>query len=296
MKKFLSCVLAMALVFSLMSVTVFASDTHPTPKHDGTAGGPFAVVGTHGQNNDLSDGADFNNATGSGTSDITVNFNAQVDGDGDNQGGGNGGTNSTIINKYAIDITYKALVIDLTEIPNKKQINTTSGHTYTVTTTYTWDVNNYVYVPNVKTEPAVEPGDEAEVEAATVLKDPITIADAYYITNHSDLPVYYKSALTNTYSTAMTMTLKDTASDKATGAGFYMVDRATAGTYVSESDITPGDARNGKTHYIEATPATDWLTTINELGGTVSNGDPVGSITINFSATTGVEDALDYTA
>lgn len=296
MKKILSCVLAIALVFSLMSMTVFASDTHPTPKHDGTAGGPFAVVGTHGQNGDLTDGVDFNNATGSGTSDITVNFNGQVDGDGDGQGGGNGGTNSTIINKYAIDITYKALVIDLTEIPNDKQITTTSGHTYTVTTTYTWDVNNYVYVPVVKTEPAVEAEDEAEVEAATVLTDPITITDAYYITNHSDLPVYYKSALTNTYDTSMTMTLKDTYGDTATGAGFYMVDRATAGTYVSESDINPGSARNGKTHYIEATPATDWLTTINELAATVSNGDAVGSITINFAATTGGADATDYTA
>jgi hypothetical protein len=295
MKKFLSCVLALALVFSLMSVTVFATDSHPTTNHDGTAGS-FAVVGTHGQNNNLNDGVGFNDASGSGTSDITVNFNGQVDGDGDNQGGGNGGTNSTIINKYAIDITYKALVIDLTEIPNDKQITTTSGRTYTVTTTYTWDVNKYVYVPVVTTEPAVEDEDEAEVEAATVLTDPITIADAYYITNHSDLPVYYKSALTNTYDTSMTMTLKNTDDDAETGAGFYMVDRATAGTYVSDTNITPGSARKGKTHYIEAAPVTDWLTTINELASTVSNGDAVGSITINFAATTGGAEATDYTA
>jgi hypothetical protein len=93
------------------------------------------------------------------------------------------------------------------------------------------------------------------------------------------------------------MTLKDTATATATGAGFYMVDRATAGNYdLATGAISQGKARNGKTHYIESVPVADWLTTINTLAVTVSNGDAIGSITINFAPTTGSEAATDYTA
>ncbi len=237
MKKFLSIFLAVAFVFAAMCLSVSAAAEH--------------VIGSQGE---TSPGGVGNGVTSWSESnvqnneqDITINFESR-----------NG--QSIIENRYAIDITYSELIVDLSNIEENNNI------------TYQWDVNKHVYIPSANED--------------TVNNSTITIENAFYITNHSDLEIYYTPILTNNQSSLMTMTIKgvtDSDSDK-----FFMVERAMAGTYRAENDVTEGSAQNGAAHKIEIVPynSMGWLAVINQLGqNQVANGAVIGTLTISFKAT-----------
>ena len=148
MKKFLSIFLAVAFVFSAMCMSVLAAsagEEHPTDKnHDGSAA-DFWVVGKQDpDSDDLNKGVtDFNENT-SVKSDVKINFNTSAN----STGTGTTGTGNAIEERYAIDIVYSELIIDLTDIDTNTDGN--DGDDYK----YVWDVNKHEYVM-VKTDNTV---------------------------------------------------------------------------------------------------------------------------------------------
>lgn len=238
MKKFLSCVLAMALVLSLMSTTVFADDTKN-------------VVGTFG-GGDIDDGltsfTDENVANN--THEITVNFTASTD---------NGGqqTGTTMEDRYAIDITYSDLVIDLTQM--KTNVETDEY----LDVKYIWDVNIHEYVI-IDGEGNTITKDDNSGDVNTAIQ-----INAFMITNHSSKPIYYKGELVNEVSSCMNMDFE------STNIKNQEVGRATVGS-----------ATYGPQEVIAASPLADetWLDAINGLlDSGKQTGSTIGSITVTFS-------------
>lgn len=235
MKKILSCVLAIALVFSLMSMTVFADTTKN-------------VVGTHGVNNTLADGKTSPN--GETNANVTVSF----------VGNSAGEDGKTIENRYAIDITYNDLIIDLSDI-------TLSG---SAATKIVWDVNNHYYVP-------------ADADDNVVADDtgdaPLTI-EAFQITNHSDLPINYTASYAAETNTSALSVVLSNASTQVSVAS------AKAGTYDAVAPEA-GTAATGVWETLTATPAgTDatWLDTVNALSAAgVATDAKIGTITVTIA-------------
>ena len=284
MKKILSCVLAIALVFSLMSMTVFAVEADvvdTTPSQDNN------VIGTHGGPNGLANGVDsFPNTTGG--ADITVNFNDDDPNDTD----GDGETDSTITNKYAIDITYAELVIDLTDIPSEQEV-IVNGVPTPVTVNYVWSVDDHIYVAQY-----TDNADNVVTPDTTVANtNPITIANAFMITNHSDLAIWYAPALNLDANKVQSMNMYFTNDTTEVTTGNFMIRKATAGTFNEDGSVkTPGAEADGKYHNIVARPTTDWVITINNMtAAAVANGDVIASLVVTFSPST-LADATDYTA
>lgn len=236
MKKFLSCVLAIALVFSLMSMTVFAATTKN-------------VVGTHGVNNALKDGV--TSPDGNTNADVTVSF----------VGNSTGEDGKTIENRYAIDITYNDLIIDLSDITLSNSA---------LAKKIVWDVNNHYYVP--------ADADDKVVEDDTG-NAPLTI-EAFQITNHSDLPINYTASYA---AEANTSALSVVLSHAATQVP---VASATAGTYDATTPVA-GTATTGTWETLTATPAgtgATWLDTVNALSAAgVATDAKIGTITVTIA-------------
>ena len=280
MKKLISCLLAVLLVCSLMSMSVFAKTERPVGgNEDKITDGWDAPANNNG----------FTNNEGTGNQDITVNFNGNNSTDVD--GNGNGNSTGTIINKYSIDITYANLVIDLTDIPNaaKNENNEVIGNAEIV---YVWDVNQHVYVKqytDAEGNPITTPADVA------AHKDPVTIKNAFMITNHSDLAIGYTPKINKGENAKeMEITFSD-AEGTANTTKNYMINKAIAGSVTADGDVTPGSATNGKYHDILATPTTDWVVTINALSNAfVTDGAVIASIAITFTPYV-VEGTTNYT-
>lgn len=99
MKKFLSVLFAAAMLFSLLCVSVVAADVQ-NPPH---------VVGSHGVNNNISDGVADIEADASSSGDVTLNLGA-------------------VNHRYAVDVTFPEMAFDV------------GGLTWNVNT-LTYDVN-----------------------------------------------------------------------------------------------------------------------------------------------------------
>ena len=247
MKKLISCVLAVALVFSLMGVSVFAGDKKLPFQGEGI----YDVIGTNGDQatdtqNSYKDGADTIDSSKTASGDVTVNFNT----------GSSSTDTNVIIDKYAIDIEYKDLIIDLTDIDT-----TEDEKKYT----FVWDVNVHKYVQI----------DENGTVVDSVKLDNDYVIDAYQVINHSSLPIYYKGVLTpdDAKPDSITLTLSDSTSQK--------LDRVVPAEDGGNGTVV----KSANWHTITAS-STDWLTTINQLAAVYGLDDNViGTITVTFSST-----------
>ena len=294
MKKFLSCVLAMALVFSLMSVTVFAGDA----KLPVAGAGQYDVIGTQGDTTDTSisyqDGVtDFDNKTVG--ADVGVNFGTTTTTDPDSgETTTTVNTNNVIEHRYAIDILYKELVFDLTKLTPTEVIPDPENPEETVERTYkfVWDVTQHTYVmveviDGVPGE-VVDPNDQTN-DALTDAE--VTIEGAFQVINHSDLVVNYSAAIavSNDYASVLDLSIgtKGTVNVPTTEI------RACVATMVDD-DGDPltaptweaGTEQPGTAHTIIATPDADWATTISALAVAGVAGTAqvtVGSITITVT-------------
>lgn len=261
MKKFLSCVLAMALVFSLMSMTVFAATYDYPAGGKVTAPGDYDVIGTHGTP-DVNDGADVGSFTqGSLSSDINVNFNVS-----DNNGNTGAAGNNTIVHKYAIDITYAELIFDLTKTQTTVTVDGTPETVYQV-----WDVNTHTYVEcywdeaTAKYKTIADAIADPSVEVTTEIVEPLTVENAFKVTNHSDLGVTYAVSLTNEKSA--NLKFKFTYND---GIQDQEIDEVAGVVTVSDTDIdavlSGTAAVDSPVYALTVSPATgDWNDTINAL-------------------------------
>ena len=265
MKKFLSCVLAMALVLSLMSTTVFAAEN---------------VVGTFG-GGVIDDGKTIDQfGEGKTSAEIKVNFNGNKDSDSD---GDDDTTDpeSTIENRYAVDITYVELVIDLTNIDDKVVDTTTSQVVPNVAVKYVWNVNTHRYEKQYFEGNSDTPMDPTATKTFEPSNDPVVIKDSFQITNHSDLAIWYIPTLSpNAKAVQMTMYLYDTEDTATDDNGVeQIVEKATAGV-----DGAVGTATNGVMHEIYTSPTANWVETINALSrATATNGDVIGQVLIKIT-------------
>ena len=273
MKKFLSIFLAVAFVFSAMCMSVLADKTHPGADAI-VAGEQYWVVGQQGKDDSLDNGV--TDPSGNTSANITVNFNDHQNGNADPE--------STIHNRYAIDITYGSLIIDLTNI------TAVDGNNATDTIEFVWDVNKHMYVPyNSETGVATNPVETYE----------IVINEAFYLTNHSDLEIYYtpEVEVATNYNTILQLQIRSAIANvtDSDNPGTFMIQRATAGDYSTGAN---GLATNGIAHDIVALPAAtgatgtqaDWLAVINSLSATltddeIAGGAVIGTLTINVKAT-----------
>ena len=291
MKKFLSIFLAVAFVFSAMCMSVLAASLT----------GKQHVVGSQGESDSIDNGVSSwtENDLKNNKADITVSFN-------DKEESTNGST-STIHNRYAIDITYGSLIIDLTNI------KATAANSTAEKIEFVWDVNKHMYVPCTTTNGTVTTTTPDENE-----KYEIVIENAFSITNHSDLEIYYAPTVSvnDTYKDIIGLSIRTdltkaedyNANTDTTEPSLFRVDRAVAGTYVDGTNDTAGSATNGIAHDIVALPAAtgatgtqaDWLAVINSLSATltddeIAGGAVIGTLTINVKATL-AQDETAYNA
>lgn len=285
MKKILSIVLSVALVLSLFGVNVLAAENDLV--NPVTEAGGYDVVGSHGGSSanptpSIDNGVSTIPGGAGANAQITVNFND------DNENGGSGGGttgNSSIQNRYAIDITFTDLVIDLTNI-GRTDTNSDGSITSAdapADIVYVWDVNKHVYIPHKEVGGELQPDDSytpAENDAAVIINN------AFYVTNHSDLEIYYTPALDGVNS-LLKMSIRNGLTGGDQSGVTFCVDRATAGTYTNSSTIVEGSATNGMPHNIETIPAndSDWLTVLNNLQHDIENNAQVGLLTITFAET-----------
>ena len=277
MKKFLSCVLALALVFSLMSVTVFAAadefDPHPNttkPKGEIT----YNVVGNEATGNTTDDGSYTDgdtSANGSASADVTINFEKTI-------GDGQGGTTTVDIreNRYAVDITYQSLVIDLGRVVEIKD-----AQQQAVEYSYIWNVNTYSYDLVANNNTVVTENGNVNVNGLTVDVDKdYVITDAFTISNHSDRQIYYVASIADDGANndgLITFTLVRDAEDVATLTE-KKVDAVNVGDNAPKTSAVT----------IKAAPAgdTNWLNVINSLTEKqIATGSSVGTITVTITPT-----------
>lgn len=275
MKKILSIFLAVAFVFSAMCMSVLAGDMdYPTEGKAPTAGS-YDVIGNHGDFNDPTsdnysqsseklylDGDE--NLTDKGlTADVHLQFNKKENDEYTEE--------SIMQNRYAVDIEYWDLVIDLGEVIT----STTVGTTYS----YIWNVNTYEYDLVDSAGNVIEPSDDTH-------KDPYEI-QAFQVTNHSDMPIYYSTTTSLTGAADENMDLSPVNANGTVGAAVAAVytytttDGATTATKAEET----GKPTTGSVESIRATPKTDWLTAVNNLVGKVESGAVVGSMTVTITST-----------
>lgn len=192
MRKFLSILLAAAMLVAVFGVNVLAAaETHPVSPdtHDGSDK-EYWVVGWQSRDKVLGNNSDTDLDNGVETfpvtpvtSNIKVNFNTNS-----NQNGGN--SNYAIQERYAIDIDYANLTFDLANISRNvtDPIDVSVGiESYK----YVWNVNSHIYELwglNGSKE-LVKPS------VSDNFSDPIVIENAFKITNHSSLPIYYDAEI-----------------------------------------------------------------------------------------------------
>lgn len=241
MKKILSCVLAIALVFSLMSMTVFAG----------------RIVGNEGQG--INNGVDTFDQKSDSQQDVSVNFNVSA-------GNTNEGTagETTLIHRYAIDITYATLMFDLTQTKTTITIDDDEELVYQV-----WDVNEYEYVECIKNDAGeyvtVEDAQAAATDPSTTDTETtagtLTIENAFYVTNHSDLDVQYRAVLTNSQVANIEFDFNDGTNEFAQDGDTVTVNFTTIGA-VKYGD---GAAKDSPKYALNANPVSSWNETINAL-------------------------------
>ena len=295
MKKLISCLLAVLLVCSVMSMNVFAdtvdvvgTPTNTTPSiNDGVNENEFTT------GKDAITGADTN---------IDVNFGQNVAKDPETGEdvivpGGNGG--STIIHKYAVDITFGDFLLDLTKVQfgeDGSDVGSDVGDSSYESLFMVWDVNEYKYVLCFwdKEESKYVPADikeNAEAQGNTpateddvtkdVLTEGITLDSKVTVTNHSDLSVTTTLKLVENYAD-IDWTI--TAGAEKVGA---MEHTEVIGRAVADTDDEDGHETCGSTYSFTATPATTvsdgWLGVIgNMLNNPVTT---IGNITITVAPT-----------
>ena len=277
MKKFLSCVLAMALIFSLMSVTVFAgTELHPNLDADKnndvaiTPGTQYSAVGNHaapnGEQNNYTDGVEKFGPQGA-TSDVSVSFNHTTE-----DGEGNIVETDILIHRYAFDIEYKELVINLGDV-----ITTTTGSSGSYDYHYQWNVNTYQY------DLVGQNGEIIDPETVQTLDlDAPYVFDAYKLYNHSDKSISCAAVADlgkNSVANA-NMTLVPTVASVEVGP-------ATATVKNDDGSIaTQGRFTDINYQTLTATPNADWLTTVNNLiAGGISQETVVGTLTLTITPT-----------
>ena len=275
MKKFLSIFLAVAFVFSAMCMSVLAGDMdYPTEGKAPTAGS-YDVIGNHGDFNDSTsdnysqsseksylDGDE--NLTDKGLiADVHLQFNKKENDEYTEE--------SIMQNRYAVDIEYWDLVIDLGEVIT----STTVGTTYS----YIWNVNTYEYDLVDSAGTVIEPSEDTH-------KDPYEIK-AFQVTNHSDMPIYYSTTTLLTGNAADNMNLSPVHANGTVDAAVAVeYEYTTANDTIEATQVEDtGKATKGDIEYIQATPKTDWLTAVNNLVGKVESGAVVGSMTVTITST-----------
>ena len=283
MKKFLSCVLALALVFSLMSMTVFAGDAKLPDGTNVTAAGQYDVIGTHGDKADTSTSHDdgVTSFVEKGvTGDLNVSFVYETEED--VEGGGTTTVEHNILeHRYAIDIVYKDLILDLGQLTTTTIVKE-GNVTEEITVKFVWDVNAHAYVMvNTKTNEIVNDGD-INTEDAVTAKDEVVLEKAFYIVNHSDKDIDYTASITvSDYEDVLKLGI-DTAN--ATNLATTTIDRCT----VDASGVSSGAINEDgdvEAHDIIATPVTDWATTISSLAASAQTKVKVGTIEIKVVPT-----------
>lgn len=196
MKKIISVCLAVALAASMLCMNIFAAGTK-TPDTLPN------LVGTHGKNNNVTDGITAESfGPTNASSDIDITFNQGIE------------------HRYAVDIVF-------------------SGVSANFGAKLVWDVNTHTYVP---------------AEADTQDKQAVTITPSIEITNHSDMPVYYKTvvAVANPSAAGLTVAVpaEPTTGDvKAVTVGSTDGTKATVSANVT---VTPSNANTSWAEYIGA--------------------------------------------
>lgn len=279
MKKLISCLLAVALVFSLMGVSVFAGTTaHPNNQNPSsnevTAGTQYWVVGAQDDNSDdIGKGVTGFGETGV-TADVNVNFkyNATTE---DVNGNPVEDTFNVIESRYAIDIVYKDLTLDLGTLTTT-ETHTAQGTIREVTYKFVWDVNTHKYVMvNAETNEVVYDG-VTNVNQSIDIDQEVVIKNAFYIINHSDKAIDYTADIAVVgYSNVLYLGIdsaEDTDLDTQTIAKCF-VDASGVSSGAQNTDATTA-------HNIVATPKTDWITTVGALHAQGNDKTKVGTITI----------------
>ena len=193
MKKIISVCLAVALAASMLCMNIFAAGTK-TPDTLPN------LVGTHGKNNNVTDGITAESfGPTNASSDIDITFNQGIE------------------HRYAVDIVF-------------------SGVSANFGASLVWDVNTHTYVP----------ADENSKD-----KQAVTITPSIEITNHSDMPVYYKTvvAVPNPSADGLTVAVPADATGAVVAATVGSADGAKA-TVSANVTVTPSNANNSWAEYI----------------------------------------------
>lgn len=313
MKKLISCLLAVLLVCSLMSMSVFAADT------------TSPIVGN--KNNGLDGGVgeeDISNPNNPSSYPINVNFGQTTNPDGTttpkDPSDSSGSDDSIIVHRYAVDITYGDLTLDLTNLDLKSTTTTTDPESGEVTSgevkyCMVWDVNAHRYVlctddgdgtyTEVTEMPKIEgdadgDGTVEDDETIDVIKTPYDLNGTIYITNHSDLSVYTKLTLKdNNHGSGISWKITDTQDSNkfingnntitADIQGYTATQTITKATAETTDPTTgakiSGSATNGSEYKFTATPAANmsngWL---DVVGGLMNNtATTIGTITVTIA-------------
>lgn len=277
MKKLISCLLAVLLVCSLMSMNVFAAEDRTHPNKDAVvADQPYWVVGNQGANKDTNDSINDGDAdpNGSASADINVNFGQPTDEDVDSDGtdpDNTIGKGETIVNRYAVDIVYGELILDLTNLDftpdyivedDEMVENPDKDKEYFLV----WDVNKYEYVLCTQNDDdTYTPVDKVETDAdesADLLKTPFTVTGGVQIINHSDLAVATQVSLPNTNQITWSV-------QGATETGNTVIEEVAKAT--AKVGTTPGSPAEGTQYSFVATPNTGWADVIAQFMNGASN-------------------------
>lgn len=284
MRKFLSILLAAAMLVAVFSVSVLAAPKieHPN-KVTTTPWDPTAIdvpanvkYSLIGSQEDVDPGDPGDPENGKPTFDPTaVKSNIKVN-FGVNGGSGDGvGQGGAIEERYAVDIEYWALIVDLTKL----ETGIPDGLGGEVEYKYVWNVDTHKYVL-LKQDNTVAPNDAVETLALVPL-----YTDAFQITNHSSKEIYYTAKVTsqlNETNVPMLMSLTKGADGKTDWAtpesSVETVDRTVAGAATNE--VAKGDK-----HCIKSLPDTDktWVDVINGMEKHVVNDANIGALTIKVA-------------
>ena len=275
MKKFLSILLAAAMLVAVFGVNVLAAtEPHPVSPntHDGSAK-EYWVIGEQGKNSDIDNGrteAEFNAPVGV-TSNINVNFNVNTSG---TPGVGDG---NAVEERYAVDINYWDLVVDLTNLETTIDSGSNAG-----TYKYVWDVNTHTYVLlNTADENADTSGAAVELGNA-----PLYI-DAFQIVNHSSKSVWYNAKVTNSVESIMTLKIiTKNPGPPVTYDTFVFVNPTDVASSIELARATNA-ASQSSVYAFEATPTTGtWADVMNSLvTGGYATGNSIGTLTIRVAKT-----------
>ena len=272
MKKVLSIALAVAFIFAAMSISVFAAKQGIVGTV--TGGGPGTnSVGSNAHLGNYKDGLteeQFNHGM-SGTHEITINFDKGSTGTGTSDGG----TNSVIEHRYAVDVEYNNLVINMVEI-----LDRADGTDDTVAYKYVWDVNTHAYVMIDNAGNVLE-DDPANNSEPVDYAEGYTM-DAYRVINHSDLAIKYTDALSfvddKDYAVTLTSSIDPVVGGVVT-EGTVNVTKAAVGAATCSPSSTTYNT-------ITATPKTNktWLDVVNAWGANNAEGNCViGTLTITIT-------------